>query len=33
MMREGLERIDDPAWMVRGELPPGEVRYLAAFAP
>jgi predicted N-acetyltransferase YhbS len=25
--------IDDPAWMVRGSLPPGEVRYPAAFAP
>ena len=24
--------IDDPAWMVRGELAPGEVRYPAAFA-
>ena len=23
--------IDDPAWMVRGELPPGPVRYPAAF--
>jgi putative acetyltransferase len=23
--------IDDPAWMVRGELAPGEVRYPAAF--
>jgi putative acetyltransferase len=23
--------IDDPAWMVRGELEPGEVRYPAAF--
>jgi putative acetyltransferase len=25
--------IDDPAWMVRGELEPGEVRYPAAFGP
>jgi putative acetyltransferase len=25
--------IDDPAWMVRGELAPGEVRYPAAFGP
>jgi predicted N-acetyltransferase YhbS len=25
--------IDDPAWMVRGELEPGPVRYPAAFAP
>jgi putative acetyltransferase len=24
--------IDDPAWMVRGELEPGEVRFPAAFA-
>ena len=23
--------IDDPAWMVRGRLAPGEVRYPAAF--
>ncbi len=25
--------IEDPAWMVRGELEPGEVRYPAPFAP
>jgi putative acetyltransferase len=25
--------IDDPAWMVRGELSPGLVRYPAAFGP
>jgi predicted N-acetyltransferase YhbS len=25
--------IEDPAWMVRGELAPGEVRYPAAFTP
>ena len=25
--------IDDPAWMVRGELSPGEVRFPAAFGP
>jgi predicted N-acetyltransferase YhbS len=25
--------IDDPAWMVRGQLEPGEVRYPAAFGP
>jgi putative acetyltransferase len=25
--------IDDPAWMVRGELEPGLVRYPAAFGP
>ena len=25
--------IDDPAWMVRGELAPGEVRFPAAFGP
>ena len=25
--------IDDPAWMVRGELAPGEVRYPGAFGP
>jgi hypothetical protein len=25
--------IDDPAWMMRGSLPPGEVRFPAAFGP
>jgi putative acetyltransferase len=25
--------IEDPAWMVRGDLEPGQVRYAAAFGP